>query len=511
MDRSHSESGALERRLREVVSTHIDGAAERIPEEATFESLGLDSAQAVAIAGELGRLVGRPLPDSLLYDHPTIGQLVAHLERGHRRASVSRAEAPFAERAVAVVGLGCRFPGCAGPGEFWGLLDSGIDAIGDPSEERVELVGDGWPPGGYLSALADFDPGFFGISPRESASMDPQQRWLLEVAWEALEDAMIDPGSLAGSRTGVFIGISNSDYGSLQLGSVEQATPHAAAGSSLSVAANRISYLLDARGPSMAVDTACSSSLVALHVALAAMSNGECDIALVGGVNVILRAALTESLRKLGLLSTDGRTRAYSADAGGYGRGEGAGVIVLKSREAAIRDGDRIYGLIKGSATNANGRGNGLTAPRREQQVALLQAAYERAGVEPSSISYLEGHGTATPIGDAVEAGAAGSVLGEGRALDDVCALGCVKTNIGHLESASGIAAVIKALLALERRRIPASLHCSEPSADIPFDRLPLQVPTKSQPWCAEGPLRAGVSALGFGGANAHVVLEEAP
>ncbi len=365
---------------------------------------------------------------------------------------------------------------------------------------------------GFIDQVDQFDAEFFSISPRESARMDPQQRLLLEVAWEAMEDAGQVPEALAGSRTGVFVGISTNEYGLLQFGDPAHVDPYTGTGSALSIAANRLSYVHDFRGPSMAIDTACSSSLVAIHLACRSLSDGDCTLALAGGVNVILSPKLSVNFFQAGVMAADGRCKTFDAKADGYVRGEGAGVVVLKPLNQALADGDPIYSVIRGSATNQDGRTNGLMAPSRQSQEAVLTEAYQRAELSPGLVQYVEAHGTGTSLGDAIEAKALGAVLAEGRAGDSTCLIGSVKTNIGHLEAAAGVAGLIKVALAMRQRMIPPSLNFTEPNPNIPFDRLPLRVAQNLTAWPENGGRAlAGVSSFGFGGANAHVVLAEAP
>ena len=357
-----------------------------------------------------------------------------------------------------------------------------------------------------------FDPHFFGISPREAARMDPQQRLLLEVAWEALEDGGQVRERLAGTQVGVFIGISNNDYGRMQLSDPYRIDAYAGTGNALSIAANRLSYLFDFRGPSIAIDTACSSSLVAVHLACRSLWSGESTLALAGGVNLILAPTITINFSKAGVMAPDGRCKAFDARANGYVRSEGAGVVVLKPLSKAVAEGDPIYAVIRGSAVNQDGRSNGLMAPNPLAQEAVLREAYRRAGVSPGRVQYVEAHGTGTFLGDPIEAKALGAVLAVDRPPGRVCALGSVKTNIGHLEAAAGIAGLIKVALELKYRELLPSLHFREPNPHIPFEALPLRVQTAAAPWPSDlGPALAGVTSLGFGGTNAHVVLQEAP
>jgi acyl transferase domain-containing protein/acyl carrier protein len=416
---------------------------------------------------------------------------------------------------IAIVGMACRFPGAESPESYWRLLREGVDAVREVPADRWDFrrFPDASRWGGFLDRVDAFDPSFFGISPREAAYMDPQQRLLLEVAWEALEDAGLPLDRCAGQPVGVFVGISTYDYGTLQMSSPERISDgYANTGSALSIAANRISYLFDWRGPSMAVDTACSSSLTAAHLACQSLWRGESEVALAGGVNLILSPAITVGFSKLKAMASDGRCKSFDARADGYVRGEGAGIVVLKPLARAVADGDRIYALVRGTALNQDGRTNGLTAPNGLSQEALVREALAVAGVEPSRIGYVEAHGTGTPLGDPIELNALGTVLGHGRASAPRCSVGSVKTNIGHLEAAAGVAGLIKLALVLHHREIPPSLHFREPNPHIPFDTLPLEVQRMFAPWPEEmRPAVGGVSSFGFGGTNVHMVLEEPP
>ena len=431
---------------------------------------------------------------------------------------------------IAVLGVGCRFPGHAdSPESFWRLLCDGVDAISECSPQRVEQsvqCNSDWPGadavrermrlGGFLENIDQFDAAFFRISPREAMRMDPQQRLLLEVAWEALEDAGQVTQRLAGSATGVFVGISSFDYGAVQLGEGPQQSddPYAGTGSALSIAANRISYVFDFRGPSMAVDTACSSSLTAAHVACQNLRAGECDLALAGGVNLILSFVVSAAFGRSGFLAPDGRCKAFDSRANGYVRGEGCGVVVLKRLKDALAARDPIRAVIRGSAVNQDGRSNGLTAPNRFSQISVIQAAYRASGVDPGLVQYVEAHGTGTALGDPIEAAALGTVFSV-PSRREPCAIGSVKTNIGHLEAAAGIAGLIKTVLSIEQAEIPPSLHYQNPNPQIHFDELRLRVSQKLEPWPDGGVENhrrlAGVSAFGFGGTNVHMVLENAP
>jgi 1-acyl-sn-glycerol-3-phosphate acyltransferase len=426
---------------------------------------------------------------------------------------------------VAIIGIGCRFPGhVTSPASFWRLLVDGIDAIREIPPERFDLTDlfDGDPAaagkiysrwGAFVDGIDQFDPGFFGFSRREAVRIDPQHRMLLETAWEALEDAHLPAERVAGSATGVFVGISTHDYPDIQAYPANRALidAHTNSGGAVSIASNRISYVYDLRGPSFSVDTACSSSLVATHLACQSLWNGECDVALVGGVQAVLTPEVSIGFCKASMLSPDGRCKAFAAEANGYVRGEGAGMLVLKPLSRARADGDRIYALVRGSAINEDGRTNGMTVPSLAAQQSVLRDAYRRAGVPPEAVHYVEAHGTGTVVGDPIEAEALGTVLACDRPAGHELRVGSVKTNIGHLEAASGIAGLIKAVLTLHHRWIPPSLHAQNPNPAIAFADLHLRVVGAGEPWPDAAPAFAGVNSFGFGGANAHVILEGAP
>ena len=428
---------------------------------------------------------------------------------------------------IAIVGIGCRLPGGGNdPREFWKLLCDGVDAIREIPADRWSIDAYYDPvPGrtgksitrwaGFIDGIDRFDPAFFGISPREAEFMDPQQRVLLETAWEALEDAGHVPGELRGSPTGVFVGISTHDYELLQSSPDERSDldVYSTTGGVPSIAANRISYCFDLRGPSMAIDTACSSSLIAAHLACESLWNGDATLALVGGVNALLAPMPFLAFSRMSMLSPSGRCRAFDAAADGFVRAEGAGVVVLKPLGAALAAGDRVYAVIRATAANQDGRTNGITVPSAAAQAALVRAACRRAGVSPAAIAYVEAHGTGTPVGDPIEASALGEALGEGRAADRPCVVGSVKTNIGHLEAGAGIAGLIKLALVLHHGRIPPSLHFRNPNPHIDFERLKLHVPAGVEELRGSdgGPALAGINSFGFGGSNAHAVLQAVP
>ncbi|WP_329101434.1 type I polyketide synthase [Micromonospora sp. NBC_01699] len=439
-----------------------------------------------------------------------------------KRLDAAKRSAP---EPIAVVGVGCRFPGgVVGPGGLWELLVAGGEGVGVVPGDRwdVDEFFDGDPDvagrmytrwGHFVSGVDGFDAGFFGVSPREAVSLDPQQRLLLEVAWEALEHAGQVPARLVGSRTGVFVGIGTDDY-SLMLRSADPATMDAytGTGNAFSVAAGRLSYLLGLQGPSLAVDTACSSSLVAVHLACRSLRSGESNLALAGGVHLVLTPEGTIYLSRAKALSPDGRCKTFDASADGYGRGEGCGVVVLKRLSDARRDGDRVLAVIRGSAVNHDGPSSGLTVPNGLAQQELIRTALTDAGVTPADIDYVEAHGTGTSLGDPIEIDALAAALGEGRAPDRPVLVGSVKTNIGHLEAAAGIAGLIKLVLALQQETIPPHLHLRTPNPHIAWEKLPVEVTADGRPWPRnERPRIAGVSSFGMSGTNAHVIVAEAP
>jgi myxalamid-type polyketide synthase MxaB len=420
---------------------------------------------------------------------------------------------------VAVVGMACRFPGADHPAAFWELLAAGrdavrevppdrwdVDAYFDPDPEAPGKMYSRW--GGFLDEIDRFSPGFFGISPREAAAMDPQQRLLLEVAWQALENAGLPPDRLAGRRVGVFVGVGATDYVEREAARGPEAIgAYNGTGNSLSVAAGRLSYSLGLRGPSVSLDTACSSSLAALHLALRSLREGESEVALVGGVSLVMSPESLITLCKARMLSPDGRCKTFDAAANGYVRGEGCGVLVLRRLPDAMADGDAVLGLVRGSALNHNGRSAGLTVPSGPAQQELLRQALADAGLTPAEVGYVEAHGTGTAVGDPIEVEALAAVhAGRPRPL----LVGSVKSNVGHLEWAAGICGVIKVLLAMQHGEIPPSLHVRRLNPLLDWARLPLGVVTAPTPW-PEGPRIAGVSSFGFGGTNAHVLLEAPP
>ncbi|MGZ5071310.1 MAG: SDR family NAD(P)-dependent oxidoreductase [Methylobacter sp.] len=491
-------------------------AADSIDVDQVFSVYGLSSRLAVSLVGELEDFLAAngskalELSPTLLWQYPTVATLAAFVEAQLQNVGPAAAQEHhgLAQTPIAVVGIGCRFPDADNPDEFWHLLADGHDAIKDIPASRWDA--DSFPQintrrAGLLEHVDLFDAEFFGIADKEADAMDPQQRLVLEVAYEALEYAGIARESLAGSETGVFIGISTDDYSAWQLSAADAIDAYASTGKTFSIVANRLSYLLDLRGPSLAVDTACSSSLVAVHQACQSLRQQESSLALAGGVNLVLSPQLMIALSSANMLSTDGRCKTFAADADGYVRGEGCGVVVLKRLEDAERDGDAILAVIRGSAVNQDGRSNGLTAPNLNAQQSVIRKALANAQIKPEAVSYIEAHGTGTPLGDPIEMDALLSVFRQAPELN----VGSVKTNIGHLEAAAGIAGLIKVIQSLRHRTIPAHLHCETLNPLIKLDGTGFSIPAKTQPWLTEQRI-AGISSFGFGGTNAHIVVSEA-
>lgn len=519
-----------------------------VTDDRPLAELGLTSRDAVALTAALGELTGARLPVTLLWESPTLGSLLARLVHGVPGESprvpspAAGLHAPDGSTAVAVVGAGCRLPGgVTSPAGFWELLREGRDAVGTVPDGRwtpflpagsAGLPADMAAHGGFLTAarpleaaaprqqrteeqthggvdgIAGFDAEFFGIGVHEATAMDPQQRILLEVTREALDHAAIPATSLAGTRTGVFVGISGNEYAHLTTADPAAVDAWTAPGAALSVASGRLSYALDLRGPSLSLDTACSSSLVAVHHAVRSLMSHESDTALAAGVNLLLSPAVTLGFQRAGALAADGRCKAFDAAADGIVRAEGCGVVVLKRLADAERDGDRVLAVISSTGVNSDGRSNGLTAPRADAQRTLLAETH----AEPDTVDYVEAHGTGTALGDPIEAGALGAALGagRGRAADRPLLIGSVKTNLGHLEAAAGITGLIKTVLALHHGEIPPQLHFHEPGPHADLEGLGLRVVTQPEPWPRySGKATAGVSAFGFGGTNAHVALTE--
>lgn len=505
--------------------TNVGCSPDQIDPDLPLNELGVGSRDAVVLAGELSELLRRQVSPVEIWQTPTINSLADALVNPDAEAlrPASGAVAALNEP-IAVIGLGCRLPGDVnGPGEMWDFLIERRSAVSTVPEERWQAFDDGSPEtaaalagttrwGSFLSDVAGFDAEFFGIAPREADRIDPQQRLVLEVAVEALEHAGIPAESLQRSLTGVFVGACVSEYGYLASRDLGQIDGWTGTGGALSIIANRLSYFLDLRGPSLAVDTACSSSLVAVHMACQSLRTGQSELAIAGGVNLLLAPTVTRSFDAAGAMSKSGACHAFDAAADGFVRGEGCGVAILKRLSDAVRDGDRVLAVVRGSAINQDGRSNGLMAPNPAAQAAVLRAACADAGIEPSQVDYVETHGTGTLLGDPIEARALGAVYGRGRSPQAPLLAGAVKTNFGHLEAAAGMVGLIKATLAVQSGEIPANQHFDTPNPHIPFDELRLKVVAEPTKWPDTGhPRRAGVSSFGFGGTNAHVVIEQAP
>ena len=510
------------------------GEGSVVPLDLPFAEMGLDSLLAVDLRSALGKRIGATLPATVAFDHPTVRALAQWLlaqvlERTARAPApviaTPAAAPPQQEDAIAIIGMACRFPGgVKDPEGLWELLKNETDAIQqvpaerwdidayyDPDPDAAGKMTTRW--GGFLAGVKEYEPGFFGISPREAVSIDPQQRLLLETSWEAIERAGIASERLQGSDTGVYIGVCGNEYHDLVMEQIEAINAYSLLGTAHSASVGRLSYWLGLRGPNFPVDTACSSALVALHLACQALRSGECTMALAGGVNLTLLPEFTVYFSRLRAMSPTGRCRTFSDDADGYVRSEGCGVVVLKRLSDAQRDGDPIRAVIRGTAVNQDGRSNGLTAPSGPAQEAVIRRALAQAAVEPAQVGYVEAHGTGTPLGDPIEVRALATVLGKGRPSERPVVVGSIKSNIGHTEGAAGMAGLIKAVLCLEHREIPKTLHFRAPNPRIPWTELKVEVAKERREWKVENGARriAGVSSFGFSGTNAHVVLEEAP
>lgn len=513
----------LQKWFREYVSTHIECHPNEVSLDVPIRDLGLKSIDVLAIPGDLGDRFGFCIPDLAVWDNPSANDLIDSL-LNQRSADSLRESHGHADRntqgrgsinePVAVIGVGCRFPGdIDGPERLWDFLTEKKCAITAYPDRGFTNAGTFAESGGFLKDVAGFDNRFFDIPPDEALRMDPQQRLLLEVSWEALEHAGIIPESLRLSRTGVFVGVSSTDYVRLVSASAQQkSTIWDNTGGSSSIIANRISYFLDIQGPSIVIDTACSSSLVAVHLACRSLSTWDCDIALVGGTNVLISPEPWGGFREAGILSQTGCCHAFDKSADGMVRGEGCGVIVLQRLSDARLEGRRILAILTGSAVNQDGKSNAIMAPNPSAQIGVLENACKSARVDPLEIGYVEAHGTGTSLGDRIEAHALGMVFGRKRPGSGPLMIGSIKPNIGHLEGAAGIAGLIKAVLMVERGSLLPSGGFTEPNPAIPFTELGLRVVDELQEWpvVAGRPRRAGVSSFGFGGTNAHVIVEEA-
>ncbi|WPF68508.1 polyketide synthase Pks13 [Corynebacterium sp. 21KM1197] len=521
--------------LREWVAGVTEVPVSEVTDDRPLENLGLSSRDAVLLSGELENLLGRKLDATVVYEHPTIGELATHLLSGGVSGGASgavrgavagtpaapRVSAAPEDHDIAVVGMAARFPGAHNIEEMWNMLVEGRSGTtSQPPEGRwAEYQGDPVSrtkmaeqnlAGGYLDDIASFDAEFFGLSPLEAANIDPQQRIMLELSWEALEHAHLPANELRGTPVGVFYGSTNNDYGMLIASDPQSAHPYALTGTSSAVIPNRVSYAFDFRGPSVAVDTACSSSLVAIHQAIRALRAGDTSVALAGGVNIMSAPLASTSFGELGVISPSGNIHAFSEDADGFVRADGAGVFVLKRVADAVANGDTILAVLRGSAINSDGHSNGLTAPNPEAQADVLRRAYADAGIDPREVDYVEAHGTGTVLGDPIEATALGEVLGAGREATRPTLLGSAKTNFGHTESAAGSAGLAKVILGMRHEVLPPSLHYAGPNPYIDFDSERLEVVEDPREWPEySGRKIAGVSGFGFGGTNAHVVVSD--
>ena len=495
-----------------------------------FAEQGLDSLMAVQLRNRLQAELGVPLSVTLAFDHPTVNRLVAHLladvlDLEDRAEAASTPGLYAVDEPIAIVGAACRFPGGAEDLEaYWKLLVDGVVATTEVPASRWRVAdwydADPETPnrtyvtkGGFLRDVETFDPGFFRISPREAVSLDPQQRLLLEVSWEALEHAGQAPTALHEGPTGVFVGVGPNEYAERLLDLTDKAEGlYVGTGNMLSVTAGRLSFFLGLNGPALAVDTACSSSLVALHLGCQSLRLGECERALVGGVNLLLSPETFVMLSRMRALAPDGRCKSFSAAADGFGRAEGCSVVVLKRLRDAERDGDRVLGVIRGTAVNHDGASSGLTVPNGPAQEAVVRQALAHAGVTPADVDFVECHGTGTALGDPIEVHALGAVYGQDRPVERPLLLGTAKANLGHLEPAAGMAGLLKVLLAMEHEQIPAQPELGALNPHLPWDMLPVTVPRAPVAWPrGTRQRRAGVSAFGMSGTNAHVVIEEAP
>ncbi len=511
---AHPNAAAIEQWLIQRMAAELKVPTDQIDASIPFSDFSLTSLDAMSISGELETYIGKRVEPTLLYDYPTIRLLAEHLSPSDCSEGDVACFTPATGEndGIAVIGIGCRFPGGSDtPERFWEMLINGRDGVRDMPLERGAQFAEGpasIQSAGIIDDVDKFDAAFFGITPREAEAIDPQHRLLLETAWHALEDAGLKPGTLSGSRTGVFVGIASNEYSRIYGDELLATNRYAGTGNAMSIAANRISYLLNFQGPSLAIDTACSSSLVAVHEACNSLNKGECNLALAGGVNLILSPQFSIMLDRVGMLAPDGRCKPFDEAANGYVRGEGCGVVVLKQLQAAIRDGDPIHAVIVGSAVNQDGRSNGLTAPNGPSQEKLIVDALQRANIKPHQLGYIEAHGTGTALGDPIEIKALINTVMRDRTNETPCYIGSVKSNIGHLEAAAGIAGLIKAILSLAHGRIAPNLHLKTINPLIPEKQAP-RFPVTAQPFPPiDGSAFAGVSSFGFGGTNAHVIVE---
>uniref|UniRef100_UPI0025C5BC11 non-ribosomal peptide synthetase/type I polyketide synthase n=1 Tax=Flavobacterium sp. TaxID=239 RepID=UPI0025C5BC11 len=518
-------SNDLEKFLQEAVAAELNISISKVNTHTSFSELGMSSIQSIRLTGKLSDYLGIEITPTIVYSYSNIKDLAAYLlsnEDIELPSNVEDAKKMNSEP-IAVIGMSCRFPGAQDLETFLENLKTGIDSITEVPKSRWEIDDffsnkeeiDGYQMntrwGGFINAIDEFDASFFEISPREAKLMDPQQRILLELTHELLERSGYTAKELKGSMTGVYIGILQNEYASLLKNYPKDM--YSGTGSALSIASNRLSYYYDFKGPSMSVDTACSSSLVSVHLAIKDIRNGECTMAIAGGVNLMVTPESTVALSQSSMMAADGRCKTFDDSANGYVRSEGAGLILLKPLSKAIKDGDNIIGVIKGSAVNQDGRSNGLTAPNGLAQQEVIHAALKSAGLHPKDVDYIESHGTGTSLGDPIEINALDEVFKKDRNSDSPLIIGSVKANIGHLEAAAGIAGLIKTLLCLQHSIIPKQLHYNKPNKYINWEKLNVLIPNDLLSWNKKknSIRRAGVSSFGFGGTNAHIVLEEAP
>ncbi|MGB0521655.1 MAG: SDR family NAD(P)-dependent oxidoreductase [Flammeovirgaceae bacterium] len=489
--------------------------------QTSFANLGLNSVKGIQLCGKISEKLGKEISPAVLYDYYSIEVLAAYLIDDYTQEKSIKLEQHQGE-AIAIIGMGCRFPEADDPEIFFQNLLKQKDSISEVPADRWDVkelyseetevgkMNTRW--GGFLANVDEFDADFFGINATEASQMDPQQRLLLEVSYETIERAGINLEEIKGSSVGVYIGIIQAHYAELLSLNHESQDVYSSTGGALSIAANRLSYFYDFKGPSLAIDTACSSSLVAIHQAVQAIRLGECSMALAGGVNLILTPSSSIGMTQVGALSADGRCKTFDASANGYVRSEGCGLVLLKPLSKALADQDEILAVVKGSAINQDGRSNGLTAPNGIAQQEVIKSALHNAQVDAKAVDYVECHGTGTPLGDPIEVRALDAVYGKQRPENQHLTLGAVKANIGHLEAAAGIAGVIKAIQCFRHEIIPAQIHFNQPNPNLNWKELNVAIPTNQQVWQKNGhPRKAGVSSFGFGGANVHLILEEAP
>ncbi|WP_159025668.1 non-ribosomal peptide synthetase/type I polyketide synthase [Aquimarina sp. Aq78] len=520
---SSQKTNELIKWLQEQIAQELNLTPSRININRSFAELGMTSIQGIRLSGELSRYLNRDVYPTLIYSYSNIVDLAIHLS-GEENENIDqeRKNEILKNEPIAIISMACRFPGAENLQEFWENLIGAKDAITEVPEDRWDIdefygdILDGrnmntrW--GGFINNVAEFDADFFEITPQEAKKMDPQQRILLELSYHLLENSLKGPKSFKGSNTGVFIGISQNSYNDLIKNSEQDKNVYSGLGSALSIAANRLSYYYNFDGPSMAIDTACSSSLVAIDAAVEKLHNGKCDMAIAGGVNLIISPEITIALSQAGMMSVDGRCKTFDGSANGYVRSEGCGLVLLTPLSKAQKEGHEILAVIKGSAVNQDGHSNGLSAPNGLAQESVMKKALQDAQITPQTVSYVETHGTGTSLGDPIEVNSINKVYNINRSKENPLYLGAVKANIGHLESASGIAGLIKTVLCLQHNVIPAQLHYNSPNPHINWKDMTVAISNKTLEWNStqENTVkRAGVSSFGFGGTNAHLILEE--